>query len=81
MQWWRRDCVTIFVQAVLAGLRNALFNWSAQKVKFLLWYPAQCGDETKFLEDALGNKIESRELTPDYYASTVTQDQLNKTGG
>ena len=40
-----------------------------------------CVDETKFLEDALGNKIESRELTADYYASTVNQDQLNKTGG
>jgi hypothetical protein len=30
-----------------------------------------CTEETKFLEDALGNKIESRELTPEYYEQPV----------
>ena len=28
---------------------------------------ASCVDETKFLEEALGNTIESRELTDEYY--------------
>jgi hypothetical protein len=35
-----------------------------------------CVEETKFLEEALGNTIESRELTPEYYeqpASAATQ--------
>ncbi|HZS42578.1 MAG TPA: DUF2997 domain-containing protein [Polyangia bacterium] len=30
-----------------------------------------CVDETKFLEDALGGKVESRELTPEYYEQPV----------
>ncbi len=38
-----------------------------------------CVDETKFLENALGNQIESRELTSDYYATSVTDDQTVKT--
>lgn len=38
-----------------------------------------CVDETKFLENALGNQIEARELTSDYYAATVTTDQTVKT--
>ncbi len=29
-----------------------------------------CVDETKFLENALGNVIESRELTAEYYQET-----------
>ncbi len=40
-----------------------------------------CVDETKFLEDALGNQIDSRELTPDYYQQPVAIDVTNKTGG
>ena len=40
-----------------------------------------CVDETKFLEDALGNTIESRELTPDFYAPTVSGGVTSKTGG
>lgn len=31
-----------------------------------------CVDETKFLENALGNEIASRELTQDYYEQPVT---------
>ena len=31
-----------------------------------------CVDETKFLENALGNQIEARELTSDYYQQGVT---------
>lgn len=31
-----------------------------------------CVEETKFLEDALGNEIKSRELTSDYYKPAVT---------
>lgn len=38
-----------------------------------------CVDETAFLENALGNKIDSRELTSDYYAATVHEDQTVKT--
>lgn len=38
-----------------------------------------CVDETKFLENALGNTIESRELTADYYAQSVTSDNIVKT--
>ena len=41
----------------------------------------KCVDETRFLEDALGNQIESRELTADYYKSQVDQSITNKTGG
>ena len=40
-----------------------------------------CVDETAFLENALGNKIESRELTSDYYAQSVTSDNIVKTSG
>lgn len=32
----------------------------------------QCLEETKFLEDALGNKIVDRQLTSDYYQQGVT---------
>ena len=42
---------------------------------------ASCVDETKFLEDALGNQIESRELTSDYYAATVSESATVKTSG
>ena len=38
-----------------------------------------CVDETKFLEDALGNTIESRELTDEYYEQPQTVNQTNKT--
>lgn len=30
-----------------------------------------CVDESKFLEDALGNAVESRELTSEYYEQPV----------
>jgi hypothetical protein len=40
-----------------------------------------CVDETKFLEDALGNTIESREMTSDYYQQPVTGGATVKTGG
>ena len=40
-----------------------------------------CVDETAFLENALGNKIESRELTSDYYAQGATADDTVKTSG
>jgi hypothetical protein len=40
-----------------------------------------CVDETKFLEDALGNTIESREFKPEYYENTVGAAQKNRTGG
>ena len=42
---------------------------------------ASCVDETRFLEDALGNTIESRELTSDYYAQSVATDENIKTSG
>jgi hypothetical protein len=41
----------------------------------------KCVDETKFLEEALGNEIESRELTSDYYQSQVGTGVTNRTGG
>ena len=37
-----------------------------------------CVDETKFLEDALGNTIESRELTSEYYEQPVGQQSTVK---
>ena len=40
-----------------------------------------CVDETKFLEDALGSTVESRDLTSEYYEQPVSQANLNKTGG
>lgn len=39
-----------------------------------------CVGETKFLEDALGNTIESRELTPEYYEQPVGEANTTKTG-
>ena len=42
---------------------------------------ASCVDETKFLENALGNTIESRELTSDYYAQSVGVGTTVKTSG
>ncbi len=38
-----------------------------------------CVDETKFLEEALGNTIESRELTSEYYEQPQGVTQTNKT--
>ena len=38
-----------------------------------------CVSETKFLEEALGNTIESRELTDEYYEQSVGVNQTNKT--
>ena len=40
---------------------------------------ASCTEETKFLEEALGNTIESRELTDEYYEQSVGVNQTNKT--
>lgn len=40
-----------------------------------------CVSETKFLEDALGNTIESRELTADFYQQPVAGSVTTKTGG
>lgn len=40
-----------------------------------------CVDETKFLENALGSQIESRELTADFYQQPVAGTVTNKTGG
>jgi hypothetical protein len=37
-----------------------------------------CVDETKFLEEALGNTIESRELTDEYYEQPQGVTQTNK---
>ncbi len=39
-----------------------------------------CVDETKFLEDALGGEVESRELTPEYYEAGSTTGNTQKTG-
>jgi hypothetical protein len=39
-----------------------------------------CTEETKFLEEALGNTIESRELTSEYYEQPQGVTQTNKTG-
>jgi hypothetical protein len=39
-----------------------------------------CVSETKFLEDALGNTIESRELTSEYYEQPVAGSATTKTG-
>ena len=39
-----------------------------------------CVDETKFLEDALGNEVKSRELTADYYKQPVGTGVDQKTG-
>jgi Protein of unknown function (DUF2997) len=40
---------------------------------------ASCTEETKFLEDALGNTIESRELTSEYYEQPTGAAQTTKT--
>ena len=40
---------------------------------------ASCTEETKFLEEALGNTIESRELTDEYYEQPQGATQTNKT--
>ena len=42
---------------------------------------ASCVDETKFLEQALGNTIESRDLTSDYYAASVTTGPIVNSSG
>lgn len=42
---------------------------------------ASCVDETKFLEEALGNTIESRELTDEYYEQNVGVSNTTKTSG
>jgi hypothetical protein len=42
---------------------------------------ASCVEETKFLEEALGNTVESRELTSEYYEQPVGQKTTTKTGG
>ncbi len=39
-----------------------------------------CVDETRFLEAALGNTIESRELTAEYYQQPTTEEVVNKVG-
>jgi hypothetical protein len=39
---------------------------------------ASCTEETKFLEEALGNTIESRELTDEYYEQPQGVAQTNK---
>jgi len=41
---------------------------------------ASCVDETKFLEDALGNTIESRDLTSEYYQNPVGNGLHIKSG-
>jgi hypothetical protein len=40
---------------------------------------ASCVDETKFLEEALGNTVESRELTSEYYEQSQAVGQTTKT--
>jgi hypothetical protein len=42
---------------------------------------ASCVEESKFLEDALGNTVESRELTSEYYEQPVAGTTTTKTGG
>lgn len=39
-----------------------------------------CVDETKFLEEALGNTIESRELTSEYYQQPAHGSVTSKLG-
>jgi hypothetical protein len=39
---------------------------------------ASCTEETRFLEEALGNTIESRELTSEYYEQPQGVAQSNK---
>jgi Protein of unknown function (DUF2997) len=41
---------------------------------------ASCVAETKFLEEALGDTIESRELTDEYYEQPQGVTQTNKNG-
>jgi hypothetical protein len=40
-----------------------------------------CLDETKFLEEALGDTIESRELTSEYYENPTSAGNTTKTRG
>jgi hypothetical protein len=40
---------------------------------------ASCVDETRFLEEALGNAVESRELTDEYYEQSQSVTQTTKT--
>lgn len=40
-----------------------------------------CVEETKFLEEALGGEIKSRELTSEYYQQPVDQGGFNTTSG
>lgn len=43
---------------------------------------ASCVEATKFLEDALGGKVASRELTADYYAGALPEhDTLTTENG
>ncbi len=42
---------------------------------------ASCVDETKFLEDALGGKVESRELTSEYYEQPVGGSTITNKNG
>ncbi len=39
-----------------------------------------CVDDTKFLEEALGGKVENRELLPEYYNGNVGAGTTQKTG-
>lgn len=39
-----------------------------------------CVDESKFLEEALGNTIESRELTSEYYQQPIAGSVTSKLG-
>ena len=40
-----------------------------------------CVDETRFLEQALGGAVESRELTDEYYEQPAEQSVDRKQGG
>jgi hypothetical protein len=50
-------------------------------VKVLCVKGQSCVDETKFLEEALGGKVDSRELTSEYYEQSVGQSTTTKTSG
>ncbi len=39
-----------------------------------------CVDDTKFLEEALGNKVQARELLPEYYENNTDIGNTQKTG-
>jgi hypothetical protein len=40
-----------------------------------------CVDETKFLEEALGGEVQSRELTPEYYEQPAAGSQSHAKAG